>query len=273
MIYAIGGGHGHARRGWLLQQRWLEAGRDAVLLVRPGSDRHLPASPGLRLYAHSLADAHLDALRRRPPRRIVVDTFPSGWRGELDASLLGRFQRRAWIARYGRGPAPGTTCYDRVIAPYPAQRCEWGGELDDAAHAGYLIEAGPVAVDGDAADFTLLDPEGRCSPHLLQLFARLAQRAGLGWRHQRRLAPHQPARKLLVVGAGYHTFYELLGVGADLRFLPVHKRHDDQFRRADLFGLALNHLEQVLPWLAAPFRPVAEDTAPRWHRALALLEE
>lgn len=273
LVYAIGGGHGHARRGWLLQQRLLEAGRNAVLLIRPGSDRYLPASKGSRIHARSLADPHLAALRRRPPRAIVADTFPRGWRGELDDALLGRFERRVWIARYALALEDGGKGYERVLAPYPAQRCEWDGGLRCAAHAGYIIEAGHVAVATDAPSFTVLDPEGRCTPRLLAVFAGLARRVGLRWLYLRRLASSLPARKLLVVGAGYHTFYELLGAGADLRFMPVRKHYDDQFRRAGLFGLELIHLDQVLPWLAAPFRPVAEDTVPRWCEALALLED
>ncbi|HLF97024.1 MAG TPA: hypothetical protein VI457_07760 [Methylococcaceae bacterium] len=272
LVYAIGGGHGHARRGWLLQQCLLQSGRDAVLLIRPGSDRHLPASKGVRLYARSLADSHLETLRRHPPRSIVVDTFPAGWCGELDEALLGRFERRVWIARYAQGLEKRGTAYDQVLAPYPVGRCEWMGGLGGAVQAGYFVDAGHVAVTTDASCFTVLDPEGRCGARVLAVFAKLARRAGLLWRYQRRVISPLPARKLLAVGAGYHTFYELLGQGADLRFLPVRKRYDDQFRRAGLFGLDLSRLDQVLPWLAAPFRPVAEDTMPRWSEALALLE-
>lgn len=271
LVYAIGGGHGHARRGWLVQQRLLESGRHAVLLVRPGSDRHLPASPGTRLYTRSLSEPHLAGLRRRPPRRILVDTFPRGWSNELDATSLGLFERRVWIARYARGLEEGRENYQHTLAPYPPARCEWTGRLKGAVHPGYLVDAGHLAVEGGAAEFTVMDPEGRCNTRLQALFAGLARRAGLGWRYARRMTRPLPARKLLVVGAGYHTFYELLGLGADLRFLPVKKRHDDQFRRAALFGLELTRLDQVLPWLAAPFQPVAEDTAPRWNDVLRLL--
>lgn len=273
LIYAIGGGHGHARRGWLLQQRWLEAGRDVVLLIRPGSDSYLPPSPGRRLYGYSLADGHLETLRHQPPAHLVVDTFPRGWRGELTDTLLGRFPQRSWIARYSRGLDHKPLPYQRILAPYPAPRCEWGDTLEGIRHCGYLTDASHVSVNADAASFTVLDPEGRCAPRLLAIFARLAKAVGLDWHYLRRMPPLLPARKLLVAGAGYHTFYELLGAGTDLRFLPVKKRHDDQFRRAGLFGLSLDQLDQVLPWLAAPFRPVAEDTTPRWQQALALLEE
>lgn len=220
-----------------------------------------------------MADSHLATLRRRPPRRIVVDTFPGGWRGELDEALLGRFERRIRIARYAQGLESRGEAYHRVLAPYPSGCCEWAGGLEGAVHAGYFVDAGHVAVTTDAPRFTVLGPDGRCNSHLLGVFAGLARRAGLQWRYRRRLISPLPARKLLAVGVGYHTFYELLGQGADLRFLPVRKRYDDQFRRAGLFGLDLSRLDQVLPWLAAPFRPVAEDTVPRWSEALAFLLE
>jgi hypothetical protein len=272
LIYAIGGGHGHARRGFLLQRLLFRAGISALLLVRPGADRYCRESAGPRLYAESLADPNLAWLRRRPPRRLMVDTFPMGWRGELDAALLGRFEHRVLVARHGHDLPGRMEAYDRVLTPYPEPRSEWDEAPAGAKAAGYVIDAAHLAIGGGDG-FAVLDPEGRCEGRVLALLANAAKRAGLRFDHRRRPDPPFRCRKLLVAGAGYHTFYELLGLGLDLRFLPVRKRHDDQFRRAGRFGVALTRPDQVLPWLAAPFSPIVEDTRPDWPHLLSLLRE
>jgi hypothetical protein len=261
LIYAIGGGHGHARRGWLIQRLLAERGRSAVLLIRPGSDRHLPPGPGPRLHASGLTAGLLAEFGRRPPARLVVDTFAAGWRGELDAAWLSRFDRRLLVARYTGTAVEPPVQYQRVVAPYPADRCEWRGMGPGAAYGGYLIDASHVRIDHDDHWFAVFDPACRCPPRLRETFARAAARAGLGCRFHDSFARPIRARKLLVVGAGYHTFYEAIGRGVDVRFLPVRKRHDDQSRRTALFGLALESLDDLPVWLAATARPVAENTA------------
>jgi hypothetical protein len=259
LIYAIGGGHGHARRGWLVQRELARAGHEAVLVVRPRSDIHLPGGPGPRLHAESLADRRLLPLRRNPPPRLVVDTFPTGWQGELDHRFLASFSRRSLVARFANGLPSPPLAYDRLIAPYPASRCEWQGGLRAAVHAGYLVDATHVRVEPDDATCTVFDPAGRASPRLRQAFVRLAARAGLRCRFHDSLRDPLRAGKLVVIGAGYHTFYELLGRGLDVRFMPIRKRYDDQSRRAALFGLELRGLDEVFPWMAAEVRPVVED--------------
>jgi hypothetical protein len=273
LIHAIGGGHGHARRGFLIQRLLGRAGIPALLLVRPGSDRYLPGSGGPRLHAESLADPHLAELRRNLPRNAIVDTFPEGWRGELDADLLGRFSRKVLIARHGRRLPGETGRYDRVLLPYPEGCGEWDEAPAGAEAAGYIIDAAHLSVAPAGTGFAVLDPEGRCAGRMLDLLGEAARRAGLALDYRRRVDSALGCRKLLVAGAGYHTFYELLGRGLDLRFLPVKKRHDDQFRRAARFGLALTRPEQLPAWLAAPFAPLAEDTRPDWPRLLSLLTE
>jgi hypothetical protein len=275
LIYAIGGGHGHARRGFLLQRLLSRAGMSALLLMRPGADRYLPEDAGPRLYAETLADVHLAWLRRNPPRKLIVDTFPAGWRGELDEAWLGRFEHTVLIARHGRDLPGRTDVYRRVLTPYPEQRSEWGEDEAPAGAraAGYVIDASHLAIHGNGDSFAVLDPEARCEGRALALLSAAAKRAGLRFDYRQRTVPPFHCRKLLAAGAGYHTFYELLGLGLDLRFLPVRKRHDDQFRRAGRFGLALTRPDAVLPWLTAPCRPVAEDTRPDWPRLSSLLLE
>jgi len=260
LIYAVGAGLGHARRGWLLQRELQAAGHSALLLVRPSSDRHLPAGKAPRILAESLADPALRPVLYQPPRTLVVDTFASGWRGELRGELPERFASRVWLARHSRShSAADAARFHRVLSPYPASRCEWDGRMPAARHGGYLVDAAHLDLRPDRRHFALVDSERRCNARLLDLLQTAARRAGLAFRLHRCLHDRIRAAKLLVVGAGYHSFYECLSQEVDVRFLPVEKRHDDQHRRARRFRRALSSLDELLPWLTAPASaPAAE---------------
>ncbi len=278
LIYALGGGHGHARRGLLLQQRLAERGVASAVLLCPGADRHFTADNGPRHYAQSLADAHLAPLFCHPPPHWIVDTFPQGWRGEITAQWLARFEKTTWIARYAknlrRGPGDPSDlpAYTQTLLPYPESHNEWERPLPDARPTGYMIDASHWRLSSDSRGFAVLDPGRRCGRQVLSVFARLARQIGLGFQYWQDFGQPLSAGKWLVVGAGYHTFYELLGLGVDVRFLPIKKRHDDQFRRASLFGLALTHLDQILPWLDSPPPAPIPYTPPDWPAVLRHLE-
>ena len=252
LIYALGGGHGHARRGLLLQQQLFMRGIASVVLLCPGSDCHFPIDCGPRQYGLSLDDPELASLWRKTPERLVVDTFPHGWRGEIEPRFLARFEKTYWIARYTRTIEDLGSGFTRILSPYPKGQDEWGDRLAHAIHVGYIIDASHWRLSGKGNCFAVFDPEGRCTRQLLSAFSLSARKTGLDFAYHRRLDRPVDAAKLLVVGAGYHTFYELLGLEVDVRFLPIHKRHDDQFLRAGLFGLGLTHLDQLLPWMDAP---------------------
>lgn len=324
LINAVGGGHGHARRGLLIQRVLAQAGRKSALLIRPGADRYLPESSGPRYYADGLDDPALAELRRHLPPKLIVDTFPAGWRGEFDGqdlrdepfalravpsaaeghpsvngpsphrppfytsgrtvgrlrfcvssdgNWLGRFEHKTLIARHGWHLPGQPARYDRILTPYPAHRSEWDEDPAGARAAGYIIDAAHIDIRPGGDGFAVLDPEGRCEGRMYAVLAKAARRAGLNLDYRRRAAPPFRCRKLLAVGAGYHSFYELLGMGLDLRFLPVRKRYDDQFRRAERFGLALTGLDALLDWLTAPVAAIAEDTRPDWPHLLNLLTE
>ncbi|MFZ4699445.1 MAG: hypothetical protein ACOYMG_05300 [Candidatus Methylumidiphilus sp.] len=276
LIYALGGGHGHARRGLLLQQALAQYGIASVVLLNPGSDIHFPVGGGPRHYALSLDDDRLARLLRNPPSCLVIDTFPQGWRGEIDRHHLARFAKTYWIARYSKNLGDIPTHFGRTLLPYPEGLGEWDRPWrpvwKKAIHTGYMVDASHWKIANAGRGFTVLDPEGRCSGRLLSAFARTAHRVGLDFAYHRRLARPFDVAKLLVVGAGYHTFYELSGLGIDVRFMPVRKRYDDQFLRAGRFGLALSHLDQLLPWLDGPPSGRFDYAAPDWSRVAQALE-
>ncbi len=272
LIYAIGGGHGHARRGLLLQQHLALRGLASVVLLRPGSDRHFAADFGPRHYAQSFDDPGLVPLLRKPPPRLVVDTFPQGWRGEIESRFLARFEQAYWIARYVKAMEAIPSGFGRILSPYPEGKDEWDRRLVNAIPTGYLVDSSHWRLSSSGRCFAVFDPEGRCNRQLLSAFSLAAHKTGLDFAYHRQLNQPLNTAKLLVVGAGYHTFYELLGQEVDVRFLPIHKRHDDQFRRVGLFGLGLTHLDQLLPWLDAPSHGGNYAAMPDWSAVADALE-
>ena len=201
LIYALGGGHGHARRGLLLQQHLALRGVASSVLLRPESDRYFPADFGPRHYALSLDDQGLAPLLRNPPPRLVVDTFPHGWRGEIDSRFSACFEKTYWIARYARSIQAAPPGFGRILSPYPEGMDEWGSRLVNAIPTGYLVDSSHWRLSGAGRCFAVFDPEGRCSGRLLSAFARAARMAGLKFAYRRRLFRLLDAAKLLVVGA------------------------------------------------------------------------
>lgn len=254
LVYARGGGHGHAMRGAELQRALCARGWRVELLVAPGSARHLPAPPpgGSRStagWAEALAGGARDLL--------VVDTFPLGWEGEIAPSDLRRFGRAVLVARFNRDPelAAGARPYQAVLNPYPADLDEWAEPPARSWHAGWLVRPAPTAVSCGGDRFVVLDPGARLPPVLAGKLAVRARALGLRLTLLRRWPREVRAAKLLVVGAGYNTVYELAPAHADLRFFPLARRHDDQVRRARRVGRSVEELGQLLRWLAAPPHP------------------
>ena len=272
LIYAVGGGHGHARRGLLLQQHLAQRGIGSVILLRPGSDRHFPVSYGPRQYALGIDDPKLVSLLDKPPPRLIVDTFPQGWQGEMSNRLLAHFESTYWMARYAKTVDMHQPAFGRTLLPYPKGREEWGSHSATAIHTGYIVDASHWRIGTAKRLLAVFDPEGRCGGRLISAFSRAAKKTGLNLAYHRLIDRPMEAAKLLVVGAGYNTFYELLGLAMDIRFLPVMKRHDDQFRRANLFGLGLTHLDQLLPWLDAVSPSRIDYAEPDWSAVASALE-
>jgi len=168
------------------------------------------------------------------PRRLLVDTFPGGLFGEITDAALARARERILVQRYVRpGARPGYEAlaarYDARWLPYPADRCEWEGEIG-GEHVGPL--ARPIPLAGPRAPLVVIGDPARLPP---------------GWR---RLLPPgcvtvngpfdalPPAGGYVCVGAGYGLTWELVGAGLRALHLPLPRRYDDQHRRALMLGRA-----------------------------------
>lgn len=254
LIYAVGGGLGHAMRGRELQRRLLEReGIRAHLLVRPGSEERLGVDPEL-----PVSSAGIDGLAlAESADHLWVDTFPRGWRGELDAGWIARFGRSWLVSRINRAPdwEEGARAYSAILNPYPEGLDEWESPPPRATSVGWITRRSPFRFEPDRRGLLALDPRSELPERSVALLGRLARRHGLRFELARSLPETVTDTKVLCVGAGYNLVYETLGAGGDLRFIPLRRRYDDPARRVRLLGLGVPTLEELDGWLASPATP------------------
>jgi hypothetical protein len=148
--------------------------------------------------------------------------------------------------------------YDQVLFPYCDISQEWRAEeLRDlnlpSLHCGLMIRNVKVTVSDDIHTLTVLDPEKRLTQ------SSTTQLTGIARTHGFQLSTIHDfgnclelSVKTLAVGAGYNLFYELLLSSADVRFLPVNKRYDDQARRCRNWQLGIGSWDVLQQWLRAP---------------------
>lgn len=236
-------------RGALIGEVLAAAGHEVTLGITRGAERHLHTALPLR-FESPCQQPNIDAL--------VVDTFPRGFAGDLDAASLARFPTRVLVARYRRGAELAEhAAYQRLWAPYPRELDEWPTPLENAVYTGWIARPTPVQVESSGRDWVVLDPGQRIGAPLRAVFERIAGRVlrPLRWVHA--LDVPLRAGKLLVVGAGYGTVYELGRAAIDLRFMPLQRRWDDQRRRVQRLDRAIESLDALQAWLSRPSTPRA----------------
>lgn len=246
VVYAVGGGSGHAVRGAAVQARL----PGALLVVRRGSlpPAVTPTGPVRE------TDGPL------PPEALVrggtllVDTFPTGWLGRLPIEAQAGFSRRVLVARAildGTAPLPGTESFDEIWSPYPEGASEWRCPLPAAIHTGHLLRSWPVRWTRERGPrLHVWDPGRRVDAALAAVIAKAARRVGLSVDLVQGPPVAARARKHFVIGAGYNTFYESRRQGVDTAHLPIRRRWDDQAARASRFGRAIRTPQELATWLA-----------------------
>jgi hypothetical protein len=275
VIYAVGGGLGHGVRGAMVAAAARRSGDVTTLVVRRGglcdeAARELPADVTV---LESDDGALPDAARGE---RLVVDTFPTGWRGALGVAGVRRFAARALIARVagdGRRPLAGSELFEHVALPYPAGLNEWRGAHAEATPLGFVLRPWREATwtrDPDAPVLHVWDPGRRLTPPLARLLARLAVRHGLALELAAGAPQTMRARKTLVLGAGYNALHEALRTGADAAFLPLTRAVDDQERRARRWGRAVLTPAELDRWIAEPSVGVPPAALARLREAATL---
>ena len=250
LLYARGGGCGHAMRGAALQRILVSRGHRVRLLVTRASAAHVQPMQ------HELATLDYRPLAdlRHEHDTLIVDTFPRGWSREIDDAVLARFSHRVLLARYNSDPAfpEGATRYDRLLLPYPALHDEWCVTFPRAAHTGWLVRDAPMHIVPEGDTVVVFDPGQRVPPSLLEKLERFLRSRDLRLVRLVRTVEKIAARKFLCVGAGYNTVYELAHSAADLRFLPLARRWDDQARRVTRLSRNAGTLSDLLAWITAP---------------------
>lgn len=291
VIYAVGAGRGHLVRARAIAETLIHHGGSAddhrgtsalriAIVAHPAAiDREAVRPPIETIASCGGADA-LDGLTGD---LLIVDSLPHGFRGEISGPFLRRFRRRVFLARYNReltAESLAPLCdkrYDGIVLPYPEGMSEWDGEVERGRYVGHLVRTDRVTVVPLADRFTVVDPEGRCTDVLRAAFERIAAASGFELNYVRSYSRTLSGSRLLIIGAGYNAFYELLSSLASLpadrcasatgddrsrpavRFIPVEKRWDDQRRRTDLYGLTAGSLEQVAAWLTDFRTPAFAD--------------
>lgn len=237
MIHAPGGGWGHLTRALVLASAlpgpvdvWHQA--PAALPLAPAArvrQRRLPASRDEVVAALELA--------ARDAPLLIADTFPRGLEGELDAAVLGAFRRRVLVKRHLKVDAyPGyeraAARFDLALLPYPPHDCEWDGATA-GEHVGHLLRDLPLD-DAPPAPLVVLGDPARLEPGWRALLPAAA-RVVNGW-----TARLPRGERYLSIGAGYHATHELARAGVTHGLVPLERRYDDPFRRADRRGVAVH---------------------------------
>lgn len=275
VIYALGGGRGHATRSARLAG-WFETGWE-VHLIWPSRLRGF-------LCTHPVH--HLDAaeevaplLRQLKPDLLLVDTFPRGLMGELvppcPAWLIGRWLKPAYAAR-----PEVQASLDNYEAILSVELTPW----DRGHHLGPVV--GPPAPSGSGRGIVWLGSgpveEQR---RVCQFLSKEVTVAAPDLQQPRADLPTLLAGADLVISAaGYNAYHEIVQSGRPVIFWPQDRRYDQQHIRAtgklgpaprgwhrcvhDLAGLklALSQWREEKPKPAEPL-PLARPDAFQTHLA------
>lgn len=286
MVYALGGGRGHATRGSLLALALLRAGIPARVLVR---DRRIPAAfkvpavecPG-PLSSHALRDVVRRMCDRWAVTDLVIDTFPDGLLGELRAWTGGPRRHAILRCRKDGHHASFLRTLERVDAAWDLEpHLEWLPEHVNAEPLGPLSRFGWATEHLEAFRTVLIVAS---EPKWRSLLQRLASRLRANGVETKvvtaSVASWTPlsrddVRGSIVVGpAGFNLTYEAYGVGAWHVALPGHRSHDDQHRRAASVALTVHSpdalerlVRRLLDASAARPRPFAMGDIDEWAHA------
>lgn len=236
VIYALGGGAGHLARATAYAARFHAPGTPVTILHSAAALVVEPPGPGVELVAVPISSRSEDvgallrtALGRRRRRELVVDAFPAGLGGEIDAALLASASHTTLVRRYVKPFAydhyvERAARFDRHVMPYSTDRCEWSKE--EVAAGRPVLFAGPLVRQLEI---------GRGARSSLAVIGDSA-RLGAGVRRRLpedtvfvrgRFRALPPAQAYLSVGAGYNIAYELDRLGVPFALVPEDRRYDD----------------------------------------------
>ncbi len=248
LIYALGGGRGHAQRAVVLAERF---SRSLVLHQCDEPPVRLPAGCQLQQIGPQwsikpLRDLLLSASGWA--ETLLIDTFPGGVAGEVDHDVLSRYANTVLLRRYVRpGSYPDYEMRAAAFAeqwlPYAATNCEWDGAVP-GRYIGSATRRLELA-EGQPCELVVVGNPSQLPPAWTE-----ALPADTKWLDGP-FAALPRARRYLSIGAGHNISYELRRLGADAAFVPLERRYDDQFRRADRHGAGIYSGAELRAFLEA----------------------
>jgi hypothetical protein len=265
LIYALGGGSGHAVRGALLGAALAELGYGSRVLVPEGRGELVRSLGGEPFQCRAttspveLRRSLEQSILEHAATDLVVDTFPEGLLGELDGDppcvrmqLVLRARRDRQSPRFLRALGRYRRAYD--LEPHLGWLC--------APDADRVSAFGPVArrLKRETTEHDVLLVAGE--PTFEPFFERLARRLeACGYRAasarpgefasagRHRLEPLLGTEALstrVVVGpAGFNLTYELAALGVWHVAIARPRRYDDQALRAGRVAVACRSPEAV----------------------------
>jgi hypothetical protein len=249
-VFAPGAGTGHLVRAVALVRELEAAGYRVRAFASPTTRWGLLEAA--RCGVRPIEDA--GRALRRGGDLLVVDTFPCGLDGSITPAVTARFAKASLVARYARTTdwQEAAERYHEVLDPYPEGRSEWP---ERPAHPnvrsiGWVLHPEPLTIRREPKLLTVLDPGSRLDTERREAVVRTAKEAGYRVQmladHTRRFS----ADRVLTIGAGYQSVYELVASGVDFRAVPLSRRHDDQVRRVELLRRGMAGTEELARWLA-----------------------
>lgn len=251
VVYALGGGRGHAVRGSVLTAALRRLGAEATVLVRASE---APQALGVPFEvcprpqsAAQLREHVLQLCARLEAHTLVLDTFPEGLLGELAGSWSG--PRRVGLLRCRR---------DADSGPFGAAVASLDAAVDLEPHLQWLPDPGcahplgPItrlestaAVGSSPIDVLVVASEPALRPFADRLVRRLsAADVRVALAKGERLCgpatdtaafpipPEFLAARVVVGPAGFNLTYEAQTLRTWHIALPRARSHDDQHRRA-----------------------------------------
>lgn len=276
LVYALGGGLGHAVRGAGIASALREAGVAALAWVRAEAAPHVAAHAGVvhaceRPASPAALRAALgDLMTRFEATHLVVDTFPEGILGELQrpavpAMVVLRARRDGKRREFLRS----LDAYERRLDVEPSLGWLEPGSAETSPPA-----ARPLTRKPSQTGALLVASDPRLAAYFHRLRRRLSSRGvvvDMVEGSQAPLTEDALSARVVVGPAGYNLTYELASLGTWHIAMPLARRFDDQPKRARAVAIVCDSPEQLEERVFALARGVEARPRPevQSHRALA----
>ena len=233
LLYAVGGGWGHAKRAFVLAESLETLGYGITIVLSPNLKDFF--SPKIKNKTLLFERWNSLNLKFSDYQLVIVDTFPRGTQQEIQLSDLLKIEKRILITRINTETQweKQAAVFSDYWSPYPDEYKEWTHAFSDKEKSlGWVV--GPSFSFEKGKALLIVDPRQLLPSFLRKRFAHLCKRSNLDCEIEENLIPEKKysAKKILWVGAGYNSIYEHVGGAADIKFIPLKRRFDNQFSRA-----------------------------------------